>query len=218
MLLLCNYLEVFALISSIINYRKLETKALRGFLFLLILTNIVEWGIFFKFFSINHTSNWVANIRNPIEFVFIGWFYSTIINDSKTKQHIKWLNWAILIASLINFIFFQGFYYLDSYTIILGSCICLYYIIQYLIQLMKTPDIPNLLKYPYFWISVGFLFFYAGQSILLSFFQYFLSIHDFKSFWPVWNFFITLINIILYTCLIIAFFCRLKSKNTLLQE
>ncbi len=218
MLLLINYLETLALICSIINYKKFETKALKGFLFLLMLTNIVEWGNFYRLFAIKHSTNWVANIRNPIEFIFIGWFYSTIINNTKIKLYIKWLNWFIIVTSVINLIFFQGFYYLDSYTIILGSCFCLYYIIVYLIQLMKTPNIPNLLLYPYFWISVGFLFFYTGQSILLSFFQYFLYINDFSSFRTIWYFFIILINIILYSCLSIAFFCRLKPTNTLLQE
>lgn len=216
--LLIHILELLTLFVCIINFRQLESRALKGFLFLLILTNIVELGNFYKILIINHSNNWVANFRNPIEFVFIGWFYSTIINDTKKKLLIKYLNWVLVVASTINLCFFQGFYYLDSYTIILGSCFSLYYIIEYLLQLMKTPSIPNLIQYPYFWISVGFLFFYTGQSILLSFFQYFLFINDFNSFRSIWSFFITLINIILYVCLSIAFFCRLKPANTLLQE
>ncbi len=216
--LFIHILESIALLSCTINFKKLESKALKGFLFLLILTNIVEWGNHYKLFIINHSNNWVANLRNPIEFAFIGWFYIQIIENPIIKKRIKYLSWVILLSSVINFCFFQGFRYLNSYTIILGSCICVYYIFEYFKQMMNTPGSVSLFKNSYFWISVGFLFFYTGQSILLSFFQYFLSINNFKPFLPIWEFFITLIIIILYSCLTISFFCRLKPTNTSLQE
>lgn len=202
--------EAVALISCIINFRKLQTSALKLFLVLLIITNIAEWGNFYKLFIINHSNNWVANIRNPIEFVFIGWFFIQIIENPKLKNRIKFFNWFIIISSIINFSFFQGFKYLNSYTIILGSCLCVYYIFEYFRQVIVKPAAYNLLRNSYFWISVGFLFFYTGQSILLSFFQYFLNINNFNEFRPLWRIFITLINFILYTCLSIAFFCRVK--------
>lgn len=210
--------ELLALLSCIINFKKLESTALKGFLFLLILTNIVEWGNLYKLFIINHSNNWVANLRNPIEFIFIGWFYIQLIDIPKIKNRIKKLSWFLTIISAINFSFFQGFTYLNSYTIILGSCVCIYYIFEYFVYLIQTAKSQNQWSNPYFWISIGFLFFYTGQSILLSFFQYFLSINNFGSFRPIWKYFITVINIILYTCLIISFFCRLKPTNTSLQE
>jgi len=210
--------ELIALFSCIINFKKLPTKELKWFLFLLLLTNVVEWGNHYRLFMINHSNNWIANIRNPIEFVFIGWFYSQIIENDKVKNLIKYLSIFLVLASLINFLFFQGFRYLNSYTIILGSCFCIYYIVSYLLEVMEKADIPKLYKEANFWISMGFLFFYSGQSILLSFFQYFLSIGNFESFIPIWRFFITLIILILYPCLSIAFFCRAKPTSKLLQE
>ena len=194
------------------------SKAIKGFLFILMLTNIVELGSYYKLFVITHASNWVYNLRNPIEFAFIGWFYIQIIENPIIKKRIKYLTYLICFSSAINFFFFQGFRYLNSYTIILGSCICIYYIFEYFKQMMNTPGSVSLFRNPYFWISVGFLFFYTGQSILLSFFQYFLSTNNFKPFFPIWQFFITLINIILYSCLTISFFCRLKPTNTSSQE
>jgi len=218
MIITIKIFELIALFSCIINFKKLPTKELKWFLFLLLLTSIVEWGNHYRLFTINHSNNWVANIRNPIEFVFIGWFNSQIIENDKVKKQIKYLSIFLVLASLINFLFFQGFRYLNSYTIILGSCFCIYFIVAYLLEVMEKADIPKLYKEANFWISMGFLFFYSGQSILLSFFQYFLSIGNFKSFNPIWSFFITIINLILYPCLSIAFFCRAKPTNTLLQE
>lgn len=210
--------ELLALFSCIINFKKLQSDALKGFLFLLILTNIAEWGNMYKLFIINHSNNWVANLRNPIEFWFIGWFYMQLIHNPTTIKRIKKLSWFILLSSAINISFFQGFTYLNSYTIILGSCVCLYYIFEYFVNLIQTAKSQNQWSNPYFWISIGFLFFYTGQSILLSFFQYFLSIHNFDPFRPIWQYFNTVINLILYTCLIISFFCRPKPTNTLSQE
>ena len=215
---LIHFIELLALFSCIINFKKLPTKELKWFLFLLLLTNIVEWGNGYRLFTINHSNNWISNIRNPIEFIFIGWFYSQIIENNKVKKQIKYLSLIIVLASLINFLFFQGFRYLNSYTIILGSCFCIYFIVSYLLEVMEKSNIPKLYKEANFWISMGFLFFYSGQSILLSFFQYFINIDDFESFITIWDFFITLINLILYPCISIAFFCRAKPTNTSLQE
>lgn len=204
------FLELVALLSCLYNFKQLKSSPLKWFLLLLVVTNFVEWGNHFHLFTINHSHNWISNIRNPFEFIFISWFYTKIIENPSLHKRIKVIAVFVFLASVLNFLFFQGYRYLNSYTIILGGCSGIYYIVLYFREVIEKAAIPNLYKHPYFWISVGFLFFYMGQSILLSFFQYFLITNQFKVFLPIWTIFIYLINFILYTCLSIAFFCRIK--------
>lgn len=204
------FFELIALLSCLYNYKQSASKVLKWFLLLLVITNLVEWGNHFQLFIINKSNNWIANIRNPFEFLFISWFYTKIIENQLLHKRIKIISALVFIASILNFLFFQGFRYFNSYTVILGGCSCIYFMVLYFKEVIEKATIPNLYKHPYFWISVGFLFFYLDQSILLSFFQYFLITNQFKAFLPIWKIFITLINLILYTCLSIAFFCRIK--------
>jgi hypothetical protein len=202
--------ELIALLSCLYNFKQLKSSPMKWFLLLLVVTNLVEWGNHFDLFIINKSTNWISNIRNPFEFLFISWFYTKIIENPSLQKRIKVIAAFIFLASVLNFLFFQGYRYLNSYTIILGGCSCIYFIVLYFREVIEKAAIPNLYKHPYFWISVGFLFFYMGQSILLSFFQYFLFTNQFKAFLPIWTIFIYLIIFILYTCLSIAFFCRIK--------
>jgi len=211
------WFELIALILCLVNFRHLQTRAMKGFLLLLLMNNAVEWGNFFHLFVINNSNNWTANIRNPLEFAFIGWFFKQITDNKQLHKRINLLTAVILVSSALNFFFLQGFRYLNSYTIILGSCIGVYYIFEYVRETIEKAEIPDLVHHPYFWVSVGYLFFYAGQSVLLSFFQYFLSTGNFEPFIPIWSIFITLINFILYTCLSISFFCRIKQPGILYQ-
>jgi len=214
------WFELGALIICAVRFKELKKdKILKWFLLLLIVTNIVEWGSYFGFFTIfrsnpdKKSSNWIYNIFDPLEFGFFCYYYYCLIGSEKIKKRIIGLYALLLMLACINVSFIQGWRYLDSYTYILGCVLLIYLVVSYFKQLAQNMDENNILVMPHFWISVGILLFYSGDFFLFSFFEYFLQTHNFHAFLPAWKFFSNFLNIILYTCLSIAFLCSQKPQN-----
>jgi hypothetical protein len=201
-------------ITHFINYRQSNIIVLKRFIFLLIGYAIIKWLIYLEIFNTDFVRNIGMNILIIFEFIFIGWFYSQVIKNKRIQNRIKVFNRILLLASIINFIFLQGFDKLNSYTIILGSCIFIYYIFEYFKEIIEHVENKNLLQNPFFWISTGYLFFYTGLFVLMNFGEYFTFLKEFNSFRPIWDFFTNLITTILYTCLLVAFSFRFKLTNT----
>lgn len=201
-------------IIHFINYRQSKIIVLKRFIFLLIGYAITKWFIYLEVLNKDTTRNIVINILTIFEFIFIGWFYSQIIRNKIIKQRIKVLNIILLFTSVTNYIFLQGFYKLNSYTIILGSCISIYYIFEYFKEIIAHVENKNILQSPFFWISTGYLFLYTGLFVLMNFGEYFSILNEFNSFRPIWDFFINLTTTILYSCLLVAFSFKFKQTNT----
>lgn len=207
-------LELLALFFCIKKYKKLSPTYFKWFLPLLLLTNIVEWGNYFKLFSYHHSNNWIYNIFNPIEFCFYGWLYYNYITNSVKRKIILYSCVVLIVAYLLNMLFIQGMVFFNSYTFLLGCLLMIYFTYLYFDQSIKSVSNTSITKTPFFWISVGVLFFYSGEFILWSFFQYFLTIKDFKGFRPLFHFFSPVLNAILYACISISFFYPQKQPNT----
>ncbi len=205
MLLLCIHL---------INYRYLNHGVLKKFILLIVPYAIVNWINFWASANNNDLNILANNLIRIYEFVFIGWFYSQLIESTETLKKIKILNWILIVVSILNILFIQGFYEINSYTIIVGSCIAVYYIFEYFKEMIQQTQSINLLQNPFFWISIGYLFHLIGLFILACFGEYFKYINDYNSFLPIWHLFNNLITTILYSCLLIAFSFRLKPTIT----
>lgn len=201
-------------ITHFINYRQSNIIVLKRFIFLLIGYAIIKWLIYLEIFNTDFVRNIGMNILIIFEFIFIGWFYSQVIKNKRIQNRIKVFNRILLLASIINFIFLQGFDKLNSYTIILGSCIFIYYIFEYFKEIIAHVENKNILQSPFFWISTGYLFLYTGLFVLMNFGEYFSILNEFNSFRPIWDFFINLTTTILYSCLLVAFSFKFKQTNT----
>jgi hypothetical protein len=200
--------ELTAFIASIINYHKIKNNILWWFIPFLLLVNLVEWGIVFKFYIIDHSNNWIYNIFDPLEFCFYSFIYYRLLSDKKNKKLILYLVTVILLFTIIDYAFIEPRQYLDSYSYILGCMAMVLYCFLYFRQVMQNIDENSLFANPYFWISSGLFLFSMGEAILFSCFQYFLITHNFSIFQPVFNFLSNVLIAILYTCLCISFFCR----------
>jgi len=207
------WIEIFAFLLCLIQFRKIKASILKWFLPFLLLTNIVEWGNYFKWYNYHHTNNWIFNIFNPIEFCFYGFLYYQTLLSKSGRNNVFYCCLFILITYLVNILFIQGFLYFDSYSYLVGCLVMVYFSYLYFVEKIKSVEQINITKTPLFWISVGLLFFYSGEFILFSFFQYFLSINDFESFLPVFHFFSAILNAILYLCISISFFYTPKQPS-----
>lgn len=188
--------------------------ALKSFITLLVPYALINWVNYWGVFNNEDLNNLANNLLSIYEFIFIGWVYTRLIKGGKILKRINILYWILIIVSILDVLFLQGFYQLNSYTIIIGSCISVYFIIEYFREIIQQTQNIHLLKDPFFWISIGYLFQFIGLFILVSFGEYFKYIHDYDSFLPIWHLFNNLIITILYSCLLIAFSFKLKPTIT----
>ncbi len=208
------WFELIALLIVLINHHRIKNTYLWWFIPLLLLTNIIEWGSYFHIFTLHKSNNWIYNVFTLIEFLFYSWLYYSIIPDKGSKRIIKLLATILFFTTLANQLFLQGFWHFHSYTFMLGCIVMVSYVFLFFRQMIQHVDDESLLRQPYFWVSIGVLFFYVGQFFYFAFFQYFLIKNDFGSSLPVFHFFNNLLNILLYTCLSISFFCKPGSATT----
>jgi hypothetical protein len=192
----------------------MKQSALKSFMTLLVPYALLNWANYLSVFNNEDLKNLTNNLLSIYEFIFIGWVYTRLIKGGKILKRINILYWILIIVSILDVLFLQGFYQLNSYTIIIGSCISVYFIIEYFREIIQQTQNIHLLKDPFFWISIGYLFHFIGLFILVSFGEYFKYIHDYDSFLPIWHLFNNLIITILYSCLLIAFSFKLKPTIT----
>jgi hypothetical protein len=205
---ICLLFELLAFL--IVLYRRFIVRdhTLTIFVVLLFLVNVVEWGNVFRLFKIGRSNNWVFNFFNPIQFgIYTLVFWKTFFSLTDRRKTLFFYALYIVLTA-INIIAVQKLYYFDSYTFMLGCIMVVYFVYLYFRQSLRHPAPENLASQRMFWFAIGLLFFHTGDFILMSFFEYFLHINDFKSFQPVFYVFINILNIFFYTCLSISFFCK----------
>jgi hypothetical protein len=212
---ICLAFELLALV--IVLYRRfiVGDKTLTMFVILLLLTNFVEWGNIYRLFTIKHSNNWVFNFFNPVQFGIYTLVFrqAFLFVSDRRKALISYV--LYLLLTIINMTLVQGLRYFDSYTFMIGCIMMVYFVYLYFRQSLRYPGEENLATKRMFWMSIGLLFFHTGEFVLMSFFEYFLQINDFASFQPVFFVFVNILNIFLYTCLSISFFCKPTPRGSL---
>lgn len=106
----------------------------------------------------------------------------------------------------------QGFRIYNSYSEGLGDLLIAIISCVFLFTLLKEETYRNLFAYEYFWFANGLLFSSLGNA-LLYFFLNDLSEYEKKTGVAIYDYINYVINIILYSSLIIAFICRRKTTR-----
>jgi hypothetical protein len=208
--------ELLALLAALNAYRKEKSSETLFFSFFLLATNIIEWGSALKLFVYHNSNNWIFNLFNPLEFGFYAWLYYTNINNTQSKRHIRMGLCIVWVSYLVNILFGQGFWFLDSYTYILGSVFIVYVVFLYYKNLLENLETvtTDIIRTRLFLISIGLFIFYGCETFLMAFFQYFLITKKFSVFYPAWSFLSITLNIILYSFIFISFWRKPRPRDT----
>lgn len=203
---LFHWFELLALIVSILVLKKTRGTALVFFVPFLLLVNVYEIGTIKGWFTTENSNHLAGNIFMPVHFSFYLGLLLTVFYNRRVKKVIV-ANWIILmILYLANLIFIQGMDKYNSYTYLAGSLILIGWCCYLFYRIMITPTSLNIMRYPYFWIYSGAMFFYLFRFVFMSYFtfmayaQNMMYIQLFKS--------ISNISIILlYSCIITGLLC-----------
>jgi hypothetical protein len=207
------YFELMAFATCLIKYRDLKNTLHKYFLPYLLFIVVFEICSVYDLFIVDHSNLWIANITMGLSFIFYSIFLTNLLQTAVFVKWIKRLIFLSIIFSLINMAFIQGFWKLDTITILLQflvlillTCFCFYELMSFNnSELIVT-------KIPAFWISTGLLFFCLGKFLFFASFAYFA--YKPTTVFPALSYVVSNIaNAILYSCLTISFLCFKKMRN-----
>ena len=210
-----EYFEWAAFLTGVAFFksiRKTPFVVLVVYLFIIVLVesgNHLGW-----FFDQAHkTNNWLYNILLLVEFPVMSFLlFSNKIY--KKKVRIFWVLQLIYFSFyIINIIFIQSLWLLNTNTIILLSIIiiCIAINLLYRIAASDNTDIGS--EYPYFFLSIGVLLFYVIEILLYAIFPYlaYSSVDVFlKFFILITNIGITILNLSIILLFISIWYNRKK--------
>lgn len=182
------------------------------FLLLGICTETVGWYMY-NFLKIKYNAL-PFNFFMLARITFLMWFF-TKAKLLKNAMKILFAGIALfLVFGLINLFFFQGFWHYNFHTESLGDIILSLVCCYFLLKVVKSDEGINLLGFDYFWLAIGVLFYSLGFALLYQFADLLGAYYKATKI-NIGNYINYALNLIFYSCLIIAFICRRRITRLL---
>jgi len=192
-----------------------KTGKWRLFILLMFLTVFVETVGWYQSNVLKKTGN-----AMPFNFLMIGSvsFFLWLLAQAEThKISGKTLYGTIMcfiVASLANLLFLQGPLIYNSFTEMIGDIMLAIGSGLVIFGLMKDEaEERTLFSNEYLWLSIGILFSALGSAVLYMFLDE-LQQYSRVTHINVYGYINYTVNILLYSCLIIAFVCRRRAKSS----
>lgn len=204
--------EIMAMLTAIFQYNKIKDTAYKAFIPYLLFIVFYEIGTICRLFGINHTNLWITNYNLFVSFLFFSIF---ILKLLKTEYFKKWIRRGIFLSiflSIINNLFYQGFWKLDTITILIQFALLILITFLYFYELMNYVEGQlSVIRNPGFWLNTGLLFYCLGRFLFFSAFAYMAYKNNYQ-FSDLSDLISNFCNAILYSCLTISFLCFSKIK------
>ncbi|GAA4273886.1 hypothetical protein U6A24_01900 [Aquimarina gracilis] len=213
LIILRNFSTIIELVSAILGtifYSKYKNSVLKFFLFYLWFIVLLEIsGYIIVEYRLVENNAWLFNLFYLISFTFLFYLYSAIVKNKKKKRIIQFSSILYLLIFVING-FFEN-YLTSSQTIpfIVASALLIVAIIFYFVGILSTEKVLHAKKNLLFWISIGFLLFYAGSIPFRIALNYYANIGGFNELFSI-NY---LLIIVLNICFIIGFIWSDKKQS-----
>jgi len=178
-----------------------------GLLFLVLSVETLGWYMIVKLKKYENALPF--NLLMLASTIFFLWFLRRAVPSKGVQSWLVIIMAGFGVLGLINLFYFQGFWVYNSISEAAGDIILAVLCCYLLITLVRNPQHINLLKFDYFWLATGILFYSLGSAMLYQF-SYLLANYYKKTNINIGNYINYGLNLILYTTLIIAFLCRRK--------
>jgi len=146
------------------------------------------------------------NLVWGVQYMVIAYFYYHTLQSRIIKKIILGFFALFPIFFIINASWIQGFYRLQTYSIVLGASFMLLFAVSYIWQVYTSTETQSIFRDPVFWFSVAWLFYYGLTAPYLGMLNYLLhNFYDFASDYYLWV--IDFSDCLRSTLLIIGFLC-----------
>lgn len=205
-------IELLALITLAVQYKKLEKTQYVYFLPYLLLIICYEAGSIYNLFNVNGSNEWITNVIITVEFLFYG---SLLVN--MLSRNVKRRLFAVLggtfLFTVIDVTFIQGFWKLATIAIMLQYIVLITLVCMFFYQLMQQAgEQLSLIRLPDFWVNTGLLFFCLAEFLFFAAFTYMTANKNYQNY-LLWYIISNMANLILYSCLSVSFLCFSKNKK-----
>jgi hypothetical protein len=154
-------------------------------------------------------NHWLYNISYFVAYLFLPYFFSRFPLASFLRRIFPGYAIAFTLFFLVLVLYEKPFTELLTPVIVSGGLAVIFFAAYYLRQLYKSDEISPVQKDPHFWISIGFLFYYAGLTPFLGMLNYLWE--HYPGFTKGYNLIINYgFTILLNTFICIAYLCPKK--------
>jgi hypothetical protein len=160
-------------------------------------------------------NTWIYNVYYIPEylFYFLFYYYAPIFKVIRQSFYLT-MSVVFLCGSALNLFFIQGFFQLDTYTIVAGNIGVLIMTLMYFIWELKHGQPKGITQSPLFWISIGAFIFHMASLPYFVFINY-LSRNNLPLAIGLFNILLVL-NIFMHSMYLAAFLCKQTSRKKLI--
>ncbi len=207
-------------IISLRTFRQLWPRPFRQFSIFLLGTFLMElfaisWKLWLhdtKGWHYSKANTWIYNVYYIPEYLFYFLFYYYAPIPKIIGRGLFLTVCAIFFCgSVFNLFFIQGFFQLDTYTIVAGNIGVLIMTLTYFIWELKHGYPKGITRSPLFWISIGALIFHMASLPYFVFINY-LSRSNLPLAIALFNILLVL-NIFMHSMYLVTFLCKQPSQK-----
>lgn len=167
-------LAIITLIFYVATYRGEQlNKLIVIYMVLIIVSSIVAmWIIEFSPVKNNLI---VFHVFNPLEYALLCFIYLTAFESRIIHTIIKWSVPVILLLSVLFALYIQPPMVNNTYVIMLESVLGITWSLLFLRETIVLQKEEKLQRYPMFWISIGFLFYFIGSLLVEALLNYLID-------------------------------------------
>ena len=199
-----------ACIVALIIFRRwmpLHFKLLLVFVFLYAFIDTTG-AIIGRYYDISN--HFLYNVVWGVQYMVIAYFYYHTLQSRIIKKVIRGFFALFPIFFVINACWIQGFYTLQTYSIVLGASFMLLFAVSYIWQVYTSTETQSIFRDPVFWFSLAWFFYYGLTAPYFGMLNYLLNNDpDFASDYYIWV--VDFSDCLRNSLLIIGFLCK-KTK------
>lgn len=206
------YIIAAAILIGVLRYSRINPPFIRLFVYFLILTFIAESFPALKIIQFKKSNHWWFNLFTVFEFVFYTYVFSKAIINPRITKILRYAIPAYVAIAAVNIFLIQGVHRFHTISYRIGAVMVITWCYLYFRQLLQSGEEIILLRNPLFWISTGLLFFYLGFFVYMNAFDYIVyNKMDYNA--ELWTIISYSLNLLLYSCFLIAFLCQGKIRK-----
>jgi len=209
------FMLLVSYLSSLNAFRLDMAKPFKKFSHILLFLFLCEcFGIawprwLYKLFDLPQPNQWFYNIFYFFTYSFYLYFFYLLLQSPKAKKRILvlWIGYAIF--AIFNYCFWQGYWELNTYTLLVSSSLTIFVCLNYYYQLLYAKEIVSLKRDTGFWISTGLLIYHLASTMGLFLINFMGNISHEKALYLLYA--TRSAALIMYINLSIAYLCHKKT-------
>jgi len=115
------------------------------------------------------------NIIYAVELIFLPIFFKNWLHLHVVKKIIPGFLFIFSVFVIVNTLWIQGFFTLQTYSFVFGGSFVLILSVAYLWELFTDEESQNIFRNPVFWFSLAYLIYFAVSVPYLGMLNYLLA-------------------------------------------